>query len=384
MGHFEKHKSTPQTLSQHPGTDVFTQNKSYKLSRRVKITILFGEAFMNFKAIVRLFQETIEEWNKDKASRLAAALAYYTIFSIAPLLIIVIAIAGAVLGQQQAQREIYNQLYNLVGEAGATIINNAITSASQPRQGTIASIISIAVLLFGATGLFTELKDALNTIWEVQPKPGRAMKNLVMTRILSFAVVLGIVFLLIASLVISAALQFLVNYLSNTIPGAEFLWQFVNFLLGFSITTLLFGLIFKVLPDVKMAWSDIWIGAALTSILFSFGRFLLGLYFAKTSFGSIYGAAGSLVVLLGWVYYGAQIIFFGAEFTQVYARKYGSQIVPDKNSIPLTDASRLQQGMKSNTTTENKPRNKQSSNWFNRIFQPKRSKGKSRRNNRDL
>ncbi len=338
---------------------------------------------MNFKAIVRLFQETIEEWSKDKASRLAAALAYYTIFSIAPLLIIVIAIAGAVLGKEEAQLEIYNQLYNLIGEAGAKIINNAITSASQPSQGTIASIISIAVLLFGATGLFTELKDSLNTIWEVQPKPGRAMKNMVMTRILSFGIVLGIVFLLLASLVVSTALQFLANYLSDIIPGAKFIWRFVNFFFGFSITTLFFGLIFKVLPDVKMAWNDIWIGAGLTSILFSFGRFLLGLYFAKTSFGSIYGAAGSLVVLLGWVYYAAQILFFGAEFTQVYARKYGSQIVPDKNSIPLTDASRTQQGMKSNTTTENKPPQKQSSNWFNRIFQPK-SKGKGRRNNRDL
>ncbi len=305
---------------------------------------------MNVKAILGLFQETFEEWSKDKASRLSAALAYYTIFSIAPLLIIVIAIAGAVFGEKAASGQIFAQIQGLVGEAGAKLIQEAIKNASQPKQGAIASIISIIVLIFGATGLFTELQDALNTIWEVQQKPGRAVKNMVRNRFLSFAMVLGIGFLLLVSLIISGVLAALLGYFNNLIPGIAFIWQIVNFLVGFAISTVLFGLIFKVLPDVKITWSDVWIGAAITSILFSFGRFLLGQYLGNGSFGSTYGAAGSVIVVIAWVYYAAQILFFGAEFTQVYARRYGSQIVPDDNAIPMTDKARANLGMKSKHT----------------------------------
>ncbi len=336
---------------------------------------------MNVKAILELFQETFQEWSNDKASRLSAALAYYTIFSIAPLLIVVIAIAGAVFGEKAASGQIFAQIQGLVGDAGATVIQEAIKNASQPKQGAIASIISIVVLIFGATGLFTELQDALNTIWEVQPKPGRAVKNMVRTRFLSFAMVLGIGFLLLVSLVISGVLAGLVGYFNNLIPGIDFIWQIVNFLLGFAITTVLFGLIFKVLPDVKITWSDVWIGAALTSLLFSLGRFVLGQYLGNGSFGSTYGAAGSIVVVIAWVYYAAQILFFGAEFTQVYARKYGSQIVPDKNAIPMTDKTRANLGMKSKHTEEPSAK-KRNSNFINRLFgkltQAKRLKRKNR------
>jgi membrane protein len=290
---------------------------------------------MNFRTISQLFQETFQEWNKDKASRLAAALAYYTIFSIAPLLIIVIAIAGAVFGEDAARGEIVRQIQGLVGRDGAEFIEIAVRNASQPKTGAIASIISIFLLLLGATGLFTELQDALNTIWEVKPKPGRGMKNVVRQRAVSFAMVLGIGFLLLVTLVISTALSAIVAYFSNLLPGVDIIWRIVNFLLSFVITTLLFGLIFKVLPDAKITWNDVLIGAVITSLLFSLGRYLLGQYLGNSTFGSTYGAAGSLVVILAWVYYAAQILFFGAEFTQVYARRYGSGIRPTKNAVPI-------------------------------------------------
>ncbi|NJM72019.1 MAG: YihY/virulence factor BrkB family protein [Scytonema sp. RU_4_4] len=342
---------------------------------------------MNFKAIVGLFQETFHEWSKDKASRLAAALSYYTIFSIAPLLIIVIAIAGAVFGEDAATGAIRAQLQDLVGKDGAGVIQEAIKNANQPKTGTIASIISVIVLLFGATGLFNELQDALNTVWEVQPKPGRVMKNMVRQRVTSFTMVLAIGFLLLVSLVISAVLAALIGYFKNVLPGVDFIWQFINFLLGFAITTLLFGLIFKVLPDVKITWNDVLIGAALTALLFSIGRYLLGQYLGNGSFGSAYGAAGSVVVILAWVNYAAQILFFGAEFTQVYARKYGSRIIPDKNSIHMTEKARLDQGLKPNN--RNTQTRKQSGDGFNfinrfmrRFTQAKRMK--RRRNHREF
>ncbi|AKG20590.1 YihY/virulence factor BrkB family protein [Calothrix sp. 336/3] len=288
---------------------------------------------MNLRVLWSLLQETFGEWQKDKASRLAAALAYYTIFSIAPLLIIVIAVVGAVFGEAAARGAIAAQLQSLVGGAGAEVIQTAIQNANKPQQGAIASIISVIVLMFGATGLFTELQDSLNTIWEVQAKPGRAVKTMVRNRFLSFAMVLGIGFLLLVSLVISGVLQGVVGYFKNILPGIDIIWQLINFFLGFTISTLLFGLIFKVLPDVKIKWSDVLVGAGITSLLFSLGRFILGQYLGNGSFGSAYGAAGSVVVILAWVYYAAQILFFGAEFTQVYARRYGSQIIPTKNAV---------------------------------------------------
>jgi membrane protein len=290
---------------------------------------------MNLKAIWQLLQEAFQEWNDDKASRLAAALAYYTVFSIAPLLIIVIAIAGAVFGQEAARGEIVNQIQGLVGREGAEFIQTAIENANKPKTGTIASIVSIALLLLGATGVFTELQDSLNTIWEVQPKPGRGVKNIFRQRILSFGMVLGIGFLLLVSLVISTVLSALVTYFGSLLPSVSFLWQIFNFVISFVITTLLFGLIFKVLPDVRITWSDVLVGAIITSILFSIGRYLLGQYLGNSGFTSTYGAAGSVVVILAWVYYTAQILFFGAEFTQVYARRYGRRIVPDRHAMPL-------------------------------------------------
>ncbi|MHC5609540.1 MAG: YihY/virulence factor BrkB family protein [Nostoc sp.] len=335
---------------------------------------------MNLQAIWKLLQETFKEWSEDKASRLAAALAYYTIFSIAPLLIIVIAIAGAVFGEEAARGQIVGQIQGLVGPDGAALIQTAIQNANKPKTGAIASIISIAVLVLGATGLFTELQDSLNTIWKVKAKPGGGIINMIRLRFLSFAMVIGIGFLLLVSLVISTALTALVTYFSNILPGVDFIWPIVNFVLSFSITTALFGLIFKVLPDVKITWNDVFIGSIITSFLFSIGRFLLGQYLGNGSFGSTYGAAGSLVVILAWVNYAAQILFFGAEFTQVYARRYGSGIVPTKDAIPLSDNTK---DNGTNPTEQLPPKKKPSSSFFNRLFQyfkkPKRLK-KRRKN----
>ncbi len=301
---------------------------------------------MNLKAVWRLLKETFAEWNQDKAERLAAALAYYTMFSLAPLLVIVIAIAGLVFGQEAARGNIVGQIQGLVGREGAQFIQAAIQNASKPKSGgTIASIISVVVLLFGASWVFGALQDALNTIWEVQPKPGRGVITIIRTRFLSFAMILGIGFLLLVSLVVSAALAAVFNLIGKLLPAFSFLLPTANFVISFAVITLLFALIYKVLPDVKIVWRDVWIGSAMTSLLFTIGKSLLGLYLGNGSFGSTYGAAGSLVIILAWVYYSAQILFFGAEFTKVYTKRYGSQIVPDENAVPLTEEARAEQGM---------------------------------------
>ncbi len=307
---------------------------------------------MNLKVFLELLKQTFAEYNEDKVSRLAAALAYYTVFSIAPLLIIAIAIAGLVFGQEAAQGQIVGQIQGLVGRDGAEIIETAIKNASQPKSGIIATVINIGVLLFGASGVFTQLQDALNTVWEVAPKPERGLFNLVVQRFLSFAMVLVIAFLLLTSLVLSAALAALSSYGSALLPGFDVLWQVLNLVVSFGVITVLFALIYKFLPDAKIAWGDVWIGAAITSLLFAIGKFALGVYLGNASFGSTYGAAGSLVIILAWVFYSAQILFIGAEFTQVYASRFGSRIVPTQNAVALTQEDRVQQGIPRPKTVE--------------------------------
>ena len=300
---------------------------------------------MSLKQIWRLLKETFKEWNEDKASRLAAALSYYTVFSLAPLLIITIAIAGAVFGDDAARGEIVRQIQGLVGKDGAEVIQTALENAQRPDTRNLASIISIGVLLFGASNVFAQIQDALNTIWEVQPKPGRSLVQTLRKRFLSFAMVGGVGFLLLVSLVVNTGLAAMVNYFSNLVPGVDWIWQVANFAISFGVITVLFAIIYKFMPDVKIDWSDVWVGSAITSLLFVIGKSLLGLYLGNGSFGSAYGAAGSLVVVLAWINYAAQIIFFGAEFTQVYASKYGSRIVPDENAMRVPEVDRAKQGM---------------------------------------
>ena len=289
---------------------------------------------MRFKitTIFSLLKEAFQEWQKDKASLLAAALAYYTVFSITPLLVIAIAIVGAVFGQEAARGEILSQINSLVGDQGAQAIEMALNNANQPRISSVASLISVVVLLVGASGVFAQLQEALNTIWNVKPKPNVGIWNFVRKRLLSFGMVLAIGFLLLVSLVISAVLSGISKMDLNLLPGLASLWQLLNFAVSFGFITVLFALIYKYLPDVKIRWKDVWVGAIITALLFGLGKYLIGLYLGRGSLGSAYGAAGSLIVFLAWVFYSAQILLFGAELTQVYARRYGRTIRPNSRA----------------------------------------------------
>lgn len=287
---------------------------------------------MKLRKIGRLFRETFDQWQSDKASRIAAALAYYAVFSISPLLVIAIAIAGIVFGQETAQSQITAQLTDLVGEDGVKPILLALDNMIQPQIRGIASLISIAILILGASGFFAQLQDALNTVWKVKPQPGQGVLPFLRKRLSSFFMVLAIGFLLILSLIISAGVSTLSRYRINFLPNLVILWESLDFFFSLGLMTFLFCLMFKYVPDVKIAWKDVLVGSIMTALLFLFGKFLLGLYLSKGSLGSAYGAAGSLIVFLAWVYYSAQIVLLGAEFTQVYTRIYGSKVRPSKYS----------------------------------------------------
>ena len=277
------------------------------------------------KLLVRLIGDTIREWGNDNAARLAAALAYYTVFSLAPLLIIAIAIIGLAFGRDAAQGRIVQQLGGLIGPDSAELVQGMIQQASRPAEGTLAAIIGIVTLVLGATGLFGELQSSLNQIWDVPPKPDGGIGAMIRQRFVSLAMVLGIGFLLLVSLIASTVVSGLSDAIASQVPGLDVLSQVLTFALNFIVSTVLFAMIFKVLPDTHVAWRDVWLGSVITSILFSIGRWLIGLYMGNSSYTSTYGAAGSLVVLLVWVYYSAQILFLGAEFTQVYSRTRGSR-----------------------------------------------------------
>lgn len=299
--------------------------------------------------MINLVKETFREWRDDNATKLAAALAYYTTFSLAPLLVLVIAIAGLLGGREAAQNQTMAQVEDLIGVEGREFVQGMLESASRPSTGITATIIGVITLLFGALGVFGELQNSLNTIWEVKPLPakslGEGIQRFITGRLLSFTVVLGIGFLLLASLVLSAGLSALGEYIGNLGLFADTWLQIANFLISFAVITLLFAMIFKVLPEVKMAWRDVWLGAAVTSLLFSIGKFLIGLYLGRSEVATTFGAAGSLAILLLWIYYSAQILFLGAEFTQVYANRYGSKVVPDADAVKVTEEERAQQGI---------------------------------------
>ncbi|MBE9145073.1 MULTISPECIES: YihY/virulence factor BrkB family protein [Planktothrix] len=289
---------------------------------------------VSWRTVWRLLKETYQEWSQDNASQLAAALAYYTVFSLAPLLVIVVAIAGFFLGEEAARGELVGQIQGLVGKDGATVIQTALENTNRPGEGNglFASLVSLGFLIFGASGVFVQLQDSLNTIWNITPKPTNAVGSFVRKRALSFAAVVSIGFLLLVSLTVSAVLSGLSHYASELLPGADSLWQLLNLVVSFAVTTLLFALIFKYLPDVLITWNDVLIGAMITALFFTLGKSLIGMYLGSSSFSSTYGAAGSLVIFLTWIYYSVQILFFGAEFTQVYTRHYGSNIIPDRHA----------------------------------------------------
>lgn len=272
---------------------------------------------------IQVFKETFKEFGEDKVPRLGAALAYYTIFSIGPLLLIAVAMAGIFLGQEAAQGQISAELGKLFGPQMAKSLEQMIQAAAKPKSGTIATIVGVITLMLGASGVFGQLKDALNTIWSVEPKKAAGIMGFVKGRFLSVAMVFGIGFLLLVTLVFDAAISAMGPWLGRLI-GGEALLHVVQLTLSFVIAVVLFACIFRILPDLKIAWRDVWFGATFTGLLFAVGKWGLGLYLGKAAVGSAYGAAGSLVILLIWVYWSAQILFLGAEFTQVYARTFGS------------------------------------------------------------
>jgi membrane protein len=273
-----------------------------------------------------LIKLSVVSWRRDHASSMGAALAYYTLFSIAPVLIIVIAVAGFFFGAEAARGEIVAQLRGLLGDDGATAVQGLLESVSEPEEGFIATISSIALLLLGATTVFAELQSDLDRIWRAEAaKAISGVWSFLRARLLSFGMVLALAFLLLVSLVLSAALAALGNWWGGWFEGWALLLETLNFIASFTITMGLFAIIYKVLPRVDIAWRDVWIGAAVTAILFAIGKFLIGLYIGRSGIASGFGAAGSFVVLLVWVYYSTQIFLLGAEFTWVYAHEYGSR-----------------------------------------------------------
>jgi membrane protein len=274
--------------------------------------------------ILRLFAAAYSAWSKDKVPRMSAALAYYTIFSLAPLLLIAIAIAGVVFGAQAAHGQITGQIEGLIGQDGARAVQSMIQSARKPAHSAIAGVIGILALLAGASGVFSEMQDALNTIWHANPDTQGGIREIIKARLLSFGMVLGIGFLLLVSLLFSAALAALAKYLGAFVSTPAVFLHFCDFLFSLLFITLLFAMTFKLLPNVKIAWSDVWAGALLTSLLFTLGKFLLGFYIGRSVSASAYGASGSLVIVVAWIYYSALLLYFGAEFTRVYANKLGS------------------------------------------------------------
>jgi membrane protein len=280
-----------------------------------------------------LGKELVNDWSADNVQRQGAALAYYSAFSIAPLLVIALAVSGLALGHESAQNSIDDQLRGMLGDRGTEAVESMIAAASKPQHGIIATIVGVVALLFGALGVFGELQASLNDIWHVAPKPGRDIWQRIKDRLWSFAMVAGTGFLLLVSLIVNAVLAAMEKWWTQWLPGPEWLGQIVNFCVSLTVITLLFATIFKVLPDVKLHWSDVWIGAGLTAILFTIGKFLLGLYLGRSAMASSYGAAGSFIIVLLWVYYSSQILFAGVEFTKVYARKFGSGVRPADDAV---------------------------------------------------
>jgi membrane protein len=294
----------------------------------------------------RLLKDTASVWIDDKAPSRGAALAYYSMFAIAPIVILAVSLAGLVYGEAAAQGKVAEQIQGIVGRDVAAAIESLVANAGDKKSSAVAALISLGVALFGAATLFGELQDTLNTFWKVTPRPGRSIVNVVRERAFSFAMVLAAGGLLLASLAVSTALNFIAGYLTpESLPGGVELWKALNWLVSLAFLTFLFALIFKVVPDVHIAWRDVWAGAALTALLFTLGKYLLALYLTRTGVASAYGAAGSLAVTLVWVYYSAQIVLFGAEFSRVCARCRGSDCAPARSAVPMSDEALVRQGI---------------------------------------
>ncbi len=302
------------------------------------------EKFHPIRSWGPLFVESVNDWLADRALRFSAALAYYSIFAMAPLVIISIAVAGMAFGEEAARGQVYQQIEWLLGPKGAGEIQTLIQASSDTKQSLLATIIGVVTLLIGASGVFGQLKDALNSIWGVMLKPGGGIMLSIKEYLLNFSMVLGVGFLLIISLLLSAVLQAVNNFMTGYLPIPSFIAP-LTAIVSFFIVVLLFGLIFKVLPDVKIEWEDVWIGATVTALLFTGGKYLISLYLGTSSIASSFGAAGALILILVWVYYSTTIFLLGAEFTKVYASRYGSGINPARNACFVSERMRADQGL---------------------------------------
>ncbi len=302
------------------------------------------EKFHPLRSWGPLFVQSFNGWLEDRALRFSAALAYYSIFAMAPLVIIAISVAGLLFGEEAARGQVYQQLDWLLGAKGAAEIQTLIQASSDTSKSLVATAIGILTLLIGASGVFGQLKDALNTIWGVMLKPGGGIKGALKEYLLSFSMVLGVGFLLIISLLLSAVLQAINNFMIGYLPIPSFVTP-LSLAVSFVVLVLLFGLIFKMLPDVLINWSDVWIGATVTALLFTAGKFLISLYLGTSSIASSFGAAGALILILVWVYYSTTIFLLGAEFTKVYASRYGSGIRPSRHAQFVSAAMREEQGL---------------------------------------
>jgi len=275
----------------------------------------------NLKLIFRLAMQIFETWKNANATTLGAATAFYTIFAVAPLFMLVLALAGFCFGDM-ARHELFDQVSGLIGQKSANALQSLLVAADRPRSGAFATVLGLAALFVGATSVFIQLQQALNAVWSVQPQDG--WRQFIRLRLLSFATLLGIGFLLLVSLVVSAALAAAGKWVRDVLPAQEVIWQLIDFAVSLGLITVLFAMMFKILPDIDISWRNVWAGAFITSLLFTVGKFAIGLYLGRSSVSSAYGAAGSLVVGLLWVYYSVQILLFGAAITRVYTTRRSS------------------------------------------------------------
>jgi membrane protein len=286
---------------------------------------------MTLRRLWAVLKRALSGWWNDNVPHLGAALSYYTLFSLAPILVVAISIAGLAFGAEAVRGEIVGQIDGLVGREGAMAVQAMLEGAAKPSSSVPATIIGVITFFLGATGAFLELQTALNAIWRVKPKEsGSFLRALIIDRFISFGLVVGVGFLMLTSLLVSAGLAALHTYMGETFPGGAVLWEGVNLLISLAVISILFATVFKVLPDVDLAWRDVWVGGLVTAGLFTVGKFLIGLYLGTSAFASSYGAAGSVIVLLVWVYYSAQIILLGAEFTREYVKEFGHRPPPSE------------------------------------------------------
>jgi len=278
---------------------------------------------MSAKYAISLLKETYVKWNDHQAPRLGASVAFYSILSFAPLLVLITALIAVVFGQESAQGALINEARELIGDRGADTVRTLLKNAQKPTSGVFASLVAFVTLLFGASGVFTELQDALNVMWDVKGQSASGFMGMIKQRLFSFGMVLSVGFLLLVLLILSAGLAYMGRAFGDLVVMPPLFLQTINFVVSFAVIAGLFGLMFKYVPAAKVSWKDVLVGAVGTALLFTIGKHVLGLYLGKASVGSTYGAAGSLVAVVVWIYYSAQLFFFGAQFTRVYAEGRG-------------------------------------------------------------